>query len=250
MIMAIILDGKKLSERILEDLRVKIKKSSKKLKLAAVLVGSDKNSFIFLRQKERACKKVGVDFQLYQFPENISQEELAEEVKKISRNKLCHGIIIQLPLPKHIDAEKILSLIHPQKDIDALSGRALVLSPVLGGILALLEEYKINIRGKKVAVVGRGRLVGQPVVDWLKKRRLDVTDDIKKADIIISGVGKPSFVIKGDMVKKGAVVIDAAGDVDQKSVAKKAGYLTPTPGGVGPMTVAMLLKNLLIFNKK
>ena len=121
---------------------------------------------------------------------------------------------------------------------------------VLGGILALLEEYKINIRGKKVAVVGRGRLVGQPVVDWLKKRRLDVTDDIKKADIIISGVGKPSFVIKGDMVKKGAVVIDAAGDVDQKSVAKKAGYLTPTPGGVGPMTVAMLLKNLLIFNKK
>src|SRR3989344_64675 len=140
--MAIILDGKKLSERILEDLRVKIKKSGKRLTLAAVLVGDDSQSKIFLRQKEKACRKVGVDFQLYQFPVNISQEELTEEVKRISHELSCRGMIIQLPLPRHIDVEKILGLIPPKKDIDALSGRALVLSPVLEGILALLEEYQ------------------------------------------------------------------------------------------------------------
>ena len=163
-----------------------------------------------------------------------------------------NGIIIQLPLPEDIDTEKILGLIPAEKDVDALSGKEIkpaILSPVLAGILALLKEYKIDFNGKKIAVIGRGRLVGQPVVDWFKKRDIDFSDDVKKADIIISGVGKPGFVINGDMIKNGAVVVDAAGDVDQKSVAPKAGYFTPTPGGVGPMTVAMVIKNLLVLNK-
>ena len=262
--MAIILDGKKLSGEILEGLKDDILRTTgvrKKLTLAAVLVGDDSQSKIFLRQKEKACNFVGVDFQLYRFPENISQEELAEEVKKIARHKLCHGIVIQLPLPIHIDAEKILSLIPAEKDVDVLSGKKMmagVLSPVLAGILALLKEYKIEFQGKNVAVAGRGILVGKPVADWLErhganvfmadKKTGDIADIAKKADIVISGAGEPNL-ITGDMIKKGAVVIDASGDVEQKSVAKKASYLTPTPGGVGPMTVAMVLKNLLILNR-
>jgi len=247
--MAIILDGKKLSEKILEDLRKKIKKSGKKLKLAAVLVGEDERSKIFLRQKEKACKKVGVDFKLYQFSQDIGQEKLAKEVKTIGRHKLCHGIVIQLPLPEYINANEILSLIPPEKDVDALSGKALVLSPVLEGILELLKEYKIELKGKKVAVVGRGRLVGEPVATWFLKQGIEVVENVEEADVIISGVGKPGFVINGNMIKEGAVVIDAAGDVDFDSVEKKASYITPVFGGVGPMTVAMVIKNLIVLNK-
>ncbi|MBI2041868.1 MAG: bifunctional 5,10-methylenetetrahydrofolate dehydrogenase/5,10-methenyltetrahydrofolate cyclohydrolase [Candidatus Nealsonbacteria bacterium] len=252
--MAAILDGKKLAEKILESLKKKILRTTgvrKNLKLVAVLVGNDPQSMIFLRQKEKACNFTGVDFQLYQFPENTSQEVLEEKVKEIGGQD-NNGIIVQLPLPKHIDAEKILSLIPAEKDVDALSGKETkpaILSPVLAGILAILKEYRIDFNGKKIAVVGKGRLVGQPIIDWFKKHSIEVSDDIKKADIVISGVGKLGFVIKGDMIKKNAVVVDAAGDIDQKSVALKSGYFTPTPGGVGPMTVAMVIKNLLILNR-
>ena len=249
MITAIILDGKKLSEKILEDLKDKIQKSGKRLKLVAFLVGEDKNSKIFLRQKEKACNFIGVDFQLYQLPESIGQEVLEEKVKGIGGQD-NNGIIIQLPLPKHIDTQKILNLIPAEKDVDTLSEESRnskIMSPVLAGILELFGEYKIKIDGKKVAVVGRGRLVGKPVADWLEKHGANIIEDTKEADILISGVGKPGL-ITGDMIKNGAVVIDAAGDVDQKSVAKKAGYLTPTPGGVGPMTVAMVLKNLFLLS--
>lgn len=255
--MATILDGRKLSQEILEDLRRQIKKSlpagghgGKRLKLAAVLVGEDKNSMIFLRQKEKACNFVGVDFRLYQFPENISQNNLEKEVKKIC-NQTNHGIIIQLPLPKHINAQTVLNLIPREKDIDILSEKShdsKLLSPVLAGILELFKRYKIEYKAKNVAVVGRGRLVGKPVADWMKKHGAHLTNNTKEADILISGAGSPGL-IKGSMVKGGAVVVDAAGDVDFKSVEPKAGYITPIPGGVGPMTVAMLFKNLAILNK-
>lgn len=238
--MAIILDGKKLSKRILNDLKRRIKKSGKRLRLAAVLVGNDKNSLTFLKQKEKACKFVGIDFQLYQFPANVSQKILEEQIKKIGAQK-NHGIMVQLPLPKHIDTDEILNLIPQEKDVEKF------FPPVLAGILALLKEYKINFHGKKVVVVGRGRLVGGPIVEWLEKQRIKVIEDTKMADIVISGVGKPGFVIRGNLIKKGAVVIDAAGDVDFESVFPKASYITPIPGGVGPMTVAMLLKNLYLL---
>lgn len=249
--MAIILDGKKLSRKILEDLREKVKKRGKKLKLAAVLVGKDPNSLVFLRQKEKACRKVGVDFRLYQFPESISQGALEEEVKKIG-GKINHGILVQLPLPKHIDVQEILNLIPLKKDVEKF------FPPVLAGILELFKKYQIKFKGKNVVVVGRGRLVGGPVAEWMEKHgaKVFVVDKktrnilkiIKKADIIISGVGKKNL-IKGNMVKRGVVVVDAAGDIDQKGVAEKASYLTPTPGGIGPMTVAMLLKNLILLSK-
>ena len=248
--MAVILDGKKLSEKILKDLKGEIKKSGKKLKLAAVLVGDDKNSKIFLRQKKKACQKLGIGFQLFWFPKNISRKVLEGKVKKIGSQK-NNGIIIQLPLPEHIDTQKILNLIPPKKDVDLLSEKSRgfkILPPVLAGILELFREYKIKIKGKKAAIIGRGRLVGKPVADWMEKHGADITDNTKEADILISGVGQPDL-IKGNMIKRGAVVVDAAGDVEQKSIAKKASYFTPIPGGVGPMTVAMVLKNLFLLNE-
>lgn len=260
--MAIILDGKKLSQKILEEVKKKI--AGRKLKMAAILVGDDENSKIFLRQKEKACKFVGVEFRLYKFLKDISQDELAERVREIAKED-NQGIIIQLPLParigyaksvaggpKHIDTQEILNLIPPEKDIDALSEKSEnspILSPVLYGILKLFKQYKINFKNKKIVVVGRGILVGRPIIKWLEKQHIDISDDIKKADVIISGVGKPGFTITGDMVKKGAVVVDAAGDVDFKTVAPKAGFITPVPGGVGPMTVACLIDNLVSMAK-
>lgn len=256
--MATILDGKKLSEEILEDLK---EKSGKRLKLAAILIGNNKNSLIFLRQKEKACKFVGVDFQLYQFPEKISQESLEDEVRKIS-NLENHGIIIQLPLPEHINTQKVLNLIPSEKDVDLLSEKTpqgKILSPVLAGILELFKKYKIRVEGKNVVVAGYGKLVGRPAADWMKRKGAKVfvidekTSNIpsitQKADILISGTGKKGLV-DGNMVKKGVVIVDAAGDVDFESVEKKASYITPVPGGLGPMTVAMLLKNLILLNKK
>lgn len=240
----------------MEGLKRDIQNSGERSKLAAVLVGDDENSKIFLRQKEKACKFIGVDYQLYQFAKNISQSRLEDEVKKII-NQNNQGIIIQLPLPKHIDAQKVLNLIPPEKDVDVLSentpsGRAL--PPVLAGILELFKEYEIKIKGKNVAVVGKGKLVGEPVSAWMEKvgakvfvidkKTRNIASVLKKADIIVSGAGKPNL-IKGNMVKRGAVVVDAAGDVDFKSVEPKASYITPIPGGVGPMTVAMLLSNLV-----
>lgn len=260
--MAIILDGKKLSQEILENLRKKIRNSGMKLKLIAVLVGDDKNSKIFLRQKEKACEFVGVDFQLYRFPKDISQKSLEKEIKTL-RGKICHGIIIQLPLPKHIDAQKILNLIPPEKDVDLLSEKSQsgtgVLPPVLAAIVELFEKYRIKVKGKNAAVIGRGKLVGEPVIDWLRKqgamvsvvssKTVNISSITRKADILISGVGK-SGLITGDMIKNGAVVVDAAGDIDFETVSKKAGYITPIFGGVGPLTVAMVIKNLLLLNDK
>ena len=241
--MAVVLDGKKLAERILQDLRKEIKKGGRRLNLAVVFVGADPQSKIFLRQKQKACQKVGVGFKLHRFPQHISQDKLAREIKKLGRDKLCHGILIQLPLPQHLDTDKILDLIPAQKDVDRRP-----LSPVLAGILALLKEYKINFQGKKVAVVGRGRLVGKPVINWLKKQNIALAQDTRKADILISGVGQPNL-INGEMVKEGAVVVDVAGDIEPESVSQKAGYLTPVPGGIGPMTCAMVIKNLIALNQ-
>ena len=258
--MAIILDGKKLSEKILGEFKKEVQKSGRKLKLVGILVGSDPVSKIFLKQKEKACKKVGVDFQLYRFPKNISQKTLAKKVREISQKK-NQGIVIQLPLPRHINTQEILELIPPHKDVDLLSGKkpkARILAPVLAGILRLLKEYKIKPKGRKVVVVGKGRLVGRPIIDWLTQQKIkfwavdsttkDTSFFTKKADVLICGAGQPGL-INGDMVKKGVVVVDAALDVDFKSVFPKASFITPIPGGVGPMTVAMVIKNLIALNK-
>jgi len=275
--MAKILDGKKLTRKILEELKEKIKSSNLKLKLAIIFVGENPASQAFINQKEKVCRALGIGFELHRYPETIKTEGLVQAVKGISANPQVSGVIIQLPLPVHIDSQVVLGNILPEKDPDVLtprnsakfySGDFSLLLPTLAGIVRLLEEYKIKVKGKNAVVVGAGKLVGRPAAFWLISQEATVTvvnvftkklaDFTKKADLIISGVGKPGL-IKGIMVKKGVVIVDAGtsvkkkeivGDVDFKSVSKKASFITPVPGGVGPMTVAMLLENLVKLNIK
>jgi len=268
-----ILDGKKLAERIL----VNLKKTKLRLTLAVVLVGDNPVSKIFINQKKIACEKVGINFRLYKFSAKIKPQKLKKEIKKIVKNPANSGIIVQLPLPRRFVPEEFLNLIPEEKDIDVLSEKSLgkfyqgvlpVLPPTVAGILYLLRYYHINVKGKNIVVLGAGRLVGFPLAIQLLREKATVsvlnefTKDApsftKKADILISGVGKPNL-IKGKMIKKGTVVIDAGtslkkdrlvGDVDFKSVSKKASYITPVPGGVGPMTVAFLIENLVKLKTK
>jgi len=297
-----LLDGKKLSEKILADLKREIKKSNLKLRLDVVQVGENSVSQIFINQKKKACEKTGINFKLFKFPAKISALEFKKEIKKITKNPSNSGIIIQLPLPEKFLPEDynpptalpafgwapFLNLIPEEKDIDVLSEKSLgkfyqgtskILPPTVNGILRLLKNYKVKLKGKNVVVIGAGRLVGFPLAIQLLKEKAtlsvlneftkDAPSFIKKANILISGVGRPNL-IKSKMVKKGVVIIDAGsamkkasgpsgqrpgggklvGDVDFKEVSKKASYITPVPGGVGPMTVACLLENLVKLNKR
>ena len=267
-----ILDGKKLSKKILNNLTKELQKKRLKLTLAVISVGENPVLKIFIRQKEKACKFVGIDFKLFKFPSMVSVSEFKKEIKRIAKNPANSGIIIQLPLAQRLDSQEVFNLIPPEKDIDVLSEKSLgkfytenlpILPPTVSGIYRLLKEHKISIKNKNIVLVGAGRLVGFPLVILLTKEKATVsvvnefTKNIpsftKKADIIISGVGKPDL-ITDKMVKRGVVIIDAGtsykkgklvGDVDFKSVSQKVSYITPVPGGVGPMTVACLLKNLV-----
>ena len=270
-----ILDGKKLSEEILENLKKEIKKRNLKLRLAVVQVGENPVSKIFINQKKKACERVGVGFKLYRFNKKIKAHLFQREIAKITVDFINSGVVIQLPLPKEFFPEAFLNLIPEEKDIDVLSEKSLgkfyqgtlkILPPTVQGILYLFKNYKIELKGKNVVIVGAGRLVGNPLalrllqekatISVLNEFTKDAPSFIKKADILISGVGKPNL-ITGKMVKKGVMVIDAGtsvkkgklmGDVDFKSVSKKASYITPVPGGVGPMTVACLIENLVELN--
>jgi len=267
-----ILDGKKLAERILHNLQKEIVKKHLKLTLAIIIVGENRISQIFIRQKEKACDRIGVRFQLFSFSSKISYRLLKKEIAKIARDSSYSGIIIQLPLPKKFPQQEILNLVPPEKDIDVLSEASLgkfyaktlpISPPTVEGISRLLKTYKIPIKGKNIVLIGAVDLVGLPLALWFlgeeatvsvaHKFTKDIASLTKKADVVVSGVGKPNLV-KGTMVKKGVVVIDAGtsqvkgkvvGDIDFETVAKKASFITPVPGGVGPMTVACLLKNLV-----
>jgi len=285
-----LLDGKKIAKKITIKLKKQIKDKNLKLNLSAVLIGNNPISEVFLRQKEKICQKIGVGFRLFKFPEKISIQKLKEEINQIVLDPDNSGIIIQLPLPPKFNTQEILNLIPPEKDIDVLSEKSLgkfyqalpsfssknlggqgalaILPPVVSAISKFFQHYKIKIKGKNVVIIGAGRLVGLPTALWLLKEKATVTvlnefsknfsDFTKKADILISGVGKPNL-IKGNMIKKGVVIIDAGtniekgvlkGDIDFASVSKRASFLTPVPGGIGPVTTACLLENLLILNTK
>jgi len=267
----VILDGKKLAEEILDELKEEIKKlpaspaGGPPMKLAVILVDKNPASLNFIKQKQKAAKKIGVNFVLYKFKKNIKEENLIKELNKIIKNKSNTGIVVQLPLPKHLNEQRILNIIPQKKDVDALSvDNFLVEPPAASAIMEILNFYHIRVKGKKVIIVGKGKLVGKPLAIMIKKRgaNLFVCDrktknlasKILKADILISATGQP-HLIKENMVKKGVVVIDAGfhkckGDVDFENVKKKASYITPVPGGVGPMTVAMLFSNLIKLAKK
>ncbi len=268
----IFLEAKPIVEKLKSDIASRVAGVSLKPRLAIVIVGEDRISAKFVELKEVFAKSVGIETQRYELPADISTNHLRERMRDIVHEPRNSGVIVQLPLPEHIDTQAILNAIVPEKDVDVLSARAVgnvsvgksrVMPPVAGAVKLLLEHYGVEVVGKKMAVVGAGRLVGQPVALWAMRAGAMVTvlhsadqvnhEMLKDADIIVSGLGKPR-VIMGDMVKDGAAVIDVGtsedggvlvGDVDFDSVSKKASHITPVKGGVGPLTIALIFQNLL-----
>lgn len=269
-----IVDGKGLADGILKRLRGA---SRRRLQLAAISVGNDKASAHFLRQKEKACLKAGVGFMLRALPAGVSRVLLEAEVKKLVRAPSVTGIIVQLPLPKRLgEPARIFDLLPEEKDPDVLGREAFghfclgrgILPPVVAAIQYILKKYRVGLKGKNVVVVGAGRLVGKPAAIWFMNQGATVTvlnewtrnlpSFMRRADIVVSGVGKPG-IIRAPMIKKGALIFDAgydvrggriSGDAAFASVAKKAKLITPVPGGLGPLGVAMLINNLFMIRKK
>jgi methylenetetrahydrofolate dehydrogenase (NADP+)/methenyltetrahydrofolate cyclohydrolase len=285
-----ILDGKKTSNDIKNEIALSVKeivaKGSRPPHLVAVIVGEDGASLTYVGSKVRACKKVGFDSTLIKLSENISEQELLLKVKELNENDAIDGYIVQLPLPKHIDSQKILMAVDPDKDVDGFhptnfGKMALNLPTFISatpyGIMELLDRYNVETSGKHTVVIGRSDIVGRPIsilmsrksnpgnstVTLAHSRTKNIKELTLQADIIISALGVPNFV-KADMVKESAVIIDVGitrisdnsakgykivGDVDYENVSKKSSFITPVPGGVGPMTIAMLLKNTLLAYK-
>ena len=282
----VILDGKKISNDIKNEIALEVKsmtaKGNRPPHLAAIIVGNDGASLTYVGSKVRACKRVGFDSSLISLSESINENELLDKVNQLNNDDNIDGYIVQLPLPKHIDSQKILMSVDPEKDVDGFHptnfGRMALNLPTFisatpYGIMELLKRYDVQTEGKHTVVIGRSDIVGKPIsllmglktnpgnstVTMVHSRTKNIKDLIKQADIIISALGIPNFV-KEDMVKDGVVVIDVGitrvkdnsekgykiiGDVDYENVSKKASFITPVPGGVGPMTIAMLLKNTL-----
>ena len=269
----ILIDGKKISDNIRQELTEEVKKLQKDVGLAVLIVGEDPASKVYVRNKEKACEQIGIKSYRYAFPAETTEEELKETITKLNRDPAVSGILVQLPLPKHLNERKILGFIAPEKDVDGFSpyqigklllGEDCLVSCTPQGILRLLKAYDIPIAGKHAVVVGRSNIVGKPVsllmlkenatVTICHSRTKDLAEVTKQADILIVAIGKAKF-ITADMVKDGAIVIDVGinrtpenklcGDVDFENVAKKCSYITPVPGGVGPMTVTCLMCNTL-----
>ena len=288
----ILLDGKKTANDIKNEIAIKVASlvagGGKKPHLAAILVGSDGASETYVNAKVKACNKVGFDSTLVRFNADVSEEELLAEVKKINNNSDIDGLIVQLPLPAHIDEMKVTEAINPKKDVDGFHpaniGRMALNLPTYlpatpAGILELLERYKIETSGKHCVVIGRSHIVGSPMsilmarnnnpgnctVTLTHSRTQNLKEITKTADILIVALGKAEFVT-ADMVKDGVCIIDVGitrvksdktksgwkllGDVAFDEVSKKSSFITPVPGGVGPMTIAMLLKNTLVSTEK
>ena len=283
----IILDGKKTSNDIKAEIAESVKEivanGSRPPHLAAVIVGNDGASLTYVGSKVRACKRVGFNSTLINLPELTSEDELLEKVNELNNDEQIDGYIVQLPLPKHIDSQKILMAVDADKDVDGFhptnfGKMALSLPTFISatpfGIMELFKRYDVETSGKHTVVIGRSDIVGRPIsilmsqksnpgnstVTLAHSRTKNIEELTKQADIVISALGVPNFV-KAEMVKDGAVIVDVGitrvadnsakgykivGDVDYENVSKKSSYITPVPGGVGPMTIAMLLKNTLL----
>lgn len=276
-----ILDGKKLSEKIKSEIRFEVlalEKQGIAPGLAVIMVGKNNASEIYVKNKERSCQEVGIYSEIHKLNEKISQEELLSEIEKLNTHKKISGILVQLPLPKKFDSEKIMLAIDPQKDVDCFHplniGRLFLdqkgfLPCTPAGIIELLKKYEISVIGKKVTIVGRSNIVGKPLALMLINLGATVTscnsktqclkEECLSADILISASGQAGLISQG-MVKTKAVVVDVGinrnsqgrlcGDVDFDKVKEKASAITPVPGGIGPMTIAMLLKNTVYAAKQ
>jgi methylenetetrahydrofolate dehydrogenase (NADP+)/methenyltetrahydrofolate cyclohydrolase len=278
--MSVILDGKLTSQKVRERIREEVLSLGDKRKpgLAVIIVGDDPASHVYVRNKKKGCEEVGFLSREYALPETTTEEELIKLVKELNDDSEIDGILVQLPLPKHIDDKKVIENIDPSKDVDAFSyhnvGRITVgdydfLPCTPAGVMELLSEYNIDPCGKNAVVIGRSNIVGKPQALLLLQANATVTvahsktknlaEVARGADILVVAIGKAKFV-GADMVKEGAVVVDVGmnrdengklcGDVDFEAVEKKASYITPVPGGVGPMTITELLKNTLTSYKR
>lgn len=280
--MSNLIDGRALSKKIKNQIKSEVEKLDYKPGLAVVLVGEDPASQVYVNSKEKACQQVGFYSEKVVLDKDISQDELLQEIQRLNQDPKVHGILVQLPLPEHLDEKAVIYNINPKKDVDVFhpyNVGQLCLKKKLGsldqllapctpkGMMRMLEEINIDPEGKKAVIVGRSNLVGKPIalmllasnatVEVCHSRTQDLKAATKQADILVAAVGRPKFITK-DMVKPGAVVLDVGinrteeglvGDVDFEAVKEVAGHITPVPGGVGPMTIASLLENTLLLAK-
>lgn len=274
--MAIIIDGKELAKKIRKDLKGKVDNLKFKginPKLAVIMVGEDKASKVYVKNKSKACEEIGISYEEFLMDENITMDELLDLIDNLNNREDIHGILLQSPIPKHLDINKAFNKIDYTKDVDGFNpinvgklsiGEDCFISCTPYGVIKMLEEYEIDIQGKNAVIIGRSNIVGKPLIQCMLKNNATVTvchsktenikEITKNADILIAALGKAKFVT-ADMVKEGAVIIDVGinrteegklvGDVDFENVEKKASYITPVPGGVGPMTIAMLMTNVV-----
>ena len=274
--MAVIIDGKELARKIRSNLKIdceEIKKKGINPKLAVILVGDDKASKVYVKNKNKACEDVGIEFEEHILEAEITQKQLIDLIEELNQRKDIHGILLQSPIPNHLDINEAFRKISPDKDVDGFSpvsvgklslNQDTFVSCTPYGIMKMFEEYNIDLEGKDLVIIGRSNIVGKPLIQCCLNKNATVTvchsrtknlkEHTKRADIIIAAIGKSKFVTE-DMVKDGAVIIDVGinrgedgkltGDVDFENVEKKASYITPVPGGVGPMTIAMLMNNVI-----
>ena len=279
--MAVIIDGKKLAKKIREELKKEcdeLKEKNIYPKLAVIMVGDNQASKVYVRNKSKACDEIGIKYEEYLLKEDTTQDELIELIKKLNENKEINGILLQSPIPAHLNINQAFKSITYLKDVDGFTpssigklsiGEDTFISCTPYGVIKMFEEYDIDLTGKNVVILGRSNIVGKPLIQCCLNKNATVTvchsktkdleEYTKRADILISAIGKSKFV-KQKMVKDGAVVIDVGinrgedgkltGDVDFENVEKKASYITPVPGGVGPMTIAMLMNNVIKATKE
>ena len=274
--MAVIIDGKKLAQQIREDLKIKceeLKQKGIRPRLAVIMVGDDKASQVYVRNKSNACNEIGIEFEEHLLNGEIEQKTLIDLIEKLNKDDSIHGILLQSPIPRHLDINEAFRTIAPEKDVDGFHpinvgklslNQDTFVSCTPYGVMKMFEAYNIDLTGKNVTVIGRSNIVGKPLIQCCLNKNATVTvchsktTDLKQhtqnADIVIAAIGKSKF-ITADMIKPGAVVIDVGinrgedgkltGDVDFENVKDKASYITPVPGGVGPMTIAMLMNNVI-----
>ena len=279
--MTVIIDGKELAKKIRAKLKIECEELNKegiKSKLAVIMVGDDPASKVYVRNKSRACEDVGIEYEEYLLESNTTQKELIDLIEKLNQDNTVNGILLQSPIPSNLDINEAFRTIIPEKDVDGFNpvnvGKLVLnqdkfVSCTPYGIMKMFEEYNIDLSGKDVVILGRSNIVGKPLIHCCLNKNATVTtchsktQNIKeiasKADILISAIGKAHFVT-ADMVKENAVVIDVGinrlddgkitGDVDFENVKEKACYITPVPGGVGPMTIAMLMNNVIKATKR
>jgi len=246
-----IINGKKIAAQILADLKKEIREKKLKPCLAVILVGDDPASCLYVQKKEQAAQKIGIEIRKYNLSKQTSEKKILEIIELLNRDFQINGILVQLPLPKNISADRIIQAIRPDKDVDGFVKNSIFKSPFVLAVDRALQETGRDLIGKKAVVLVNFNIFGQSLKSQLKK--LKFIKDFKKADIIITALGQPQ-IIKGEMIKPGAILIDGGmskvdgktvGDVDRESVKEKAKWLSPVPGGIGPITVAFLLRNVI-----